>query len=362
MDVKVYNATDWQELNWLNSGGTRAKQILQCENDNEWFFKCSERKVATEKNAEKYYKYEFWSEIIAYQLGAFWGLNILRYDVGYRNEQIGCISPKMTESKKQQLVEVGRWMTSRNPNFIPELYENRKEYTFQLLEATLEYYFLIKYLPQFLQTIIFDSVIGNTDRHQENWAFIANSSLISFQMGEIFTNESSSERAHRVHALLDKINEAIDQGQPYDTLGGEIAELRLNAIKIIDMAPIYDSGSSLGRELEEIRVKLLLSDKVAFDKYIEKGASEIHWNNKKLSHFNLVDNLLKSKHKDSLLASAEFIKKPIDNFLMNFLEKMDVDLPEHLLEYRMPADRKQLIFNLVTSRTQKLQNLIYGRV
>lgn len=33
MDVKFIDTTDWQEMTWVSSGGTREKRILQDEND-----------------------------------------------------------------------------------------------------------------------------------------------------------------------------------------------------------------------------------------------------------------------------------------------------------------------------------------
>lgn len=75
-DVKFIDAYEWTEQFWLNSGGTRAKKVLQDNEGQEWFFKCSEKKEAKDGKPEKYYRYEFWSEIIAYQLGHAWGLDI----------------------------------------------------------------------------------------------------------------------------------------------------------------------------------------------------------------------------------------------------------------------------------------------
>lgn len=69
MDVKFIDTSEWQILRWLSSGGTREKRILQDANDSKWYFKCSERKPASLTHPEKHYKYEFWSEVIAYQLG-----------------------------------------------------------------------------------------------------------------------------------------------------------------------------------------------------------------------------------------------------------------------------------------------------
>ena len=46
IDIKFIDATNWQELFWYNSGGTRAKSVLQDPLGNEHYFKCSEKKDA----------------------------------------------------------------------------------------------------------------------------------------------------------------------------------------------------------------------------------------------------------------------------------------------------------------------------
>src|SRR5690606_37343407 len=124
---------------------------------------------------DKYYKDEFWSEIIAYQIGNSLGLDILRYDAALSNGQIGCLSPSMIDIEKQQLVEVGRYMITFNPEFSPENHSTRNEYTYHLLSETLEHFQLGQHKGAILQTLIFDALIGNSDRHQENWAFISDS-------------------------------------------------------------------------------------------------------------------------------------------------------------------------------------------
>jgi hypothetical protein len=184
-NVIFHDAAEWSELFWLNSGGTRAKRVLQSPDGAEWYFKRSEKKEAKDGKPEKYYMYEFWNEIIACQVGSMMGLNVLRYDVAVHNNEIGCISPLMIKKDEEQLLEVGRYMTALNPDFLPEDTTTRTEYTFELLEDTLNEFKLSKYWTFFLSTILFDAIIGNTDRHQENWAFIGKSSFIAQALGEI---------------------------------------------------------------------------------------------------------------------------------------------------------------------------------
>ena len=104
-------------------------------------------------------------------------------------------------------------------------------------------------MKEIVETIVFDAVIGNSDRHQENWAFITE----NYWPSEIY--------------------------REFDHIF-----LRIRSPKL--MAPIYDNGSSLGRELNEEKVALLLNNVMQLERYIDKGTSEIHWEDAKISHMS----------------------------------------------------------------------------
>lgn len=332
-DVKFIDASKWIQLEWYNSGGTRAKRVLQSPDGKEWYFKCSEKKPAKNGKPEKYYKYEFWSEVIAYQLGKQLGLDVLRYDVAVHEGVIGCISPLMINREEEQLVEVGRYMTSLNADFLPEDNSTRNEYTFQLLEQTINEFRLTGYWPFFFRTILFDAIIGNTDRHQENWAFKHNSTFITIWPEH-----------------LDQENEEKDQGK------------QLFFRNIIGTAPIYDNGSSLARELNDVKVDLLLADNKALAKYIDNGSAEMHWEKKKISHFRLIENLLNSPYFEEVKKAASFINLWDDKAIGKIINSVDKDLPSDWLYYCIPGQRKALIIKLLTLRSQKLNALIHDRI
>ncbi|HEY0262329.1 MAG TPA: HipA domain-containing protein [Chitinophagales bacterium] len=300
IDTKFIDATAWQNLSWLNSGGTRAKKILQDFEEGEYYFKCSEKKEA------KYYKYEFWNEIIAYQLGLHLGLDMLRYDVAVFENEIGCISPKMI-TDEEHLVEVGSFMTAQNPDFLPENNKARKQYTSQLLEETLKTFDLAEFLPFFFRTLLFDVIIGNTDRHQENWAFIVNDAKIK-------------------------------------------------------TAPIYDNVSCLARELNDVKVSVLLSDEKELLKYINIGKSELHWNGNKLTHFDLMKEILNSQYAEMLRKEAVFLQNWQTDVVEKIMSEVDIVIPEKWQEFCIPVNRKSLIVKLLTLRFQKLQQIINGGI
>ncbi len=111
--AKLYNITEWSEQPWLNTGGTRNKKNYLNPADNElYYFKQSL------KREKKDYKYEFWSEIIAYEIGQMCGFNILPYHVAVRGKEVGCISKSMINPDKEELVEGGRYIQAFDNSFI----------------------------------------------------------------------------------------------------------------------------------------------------------------------------------------------------------------------------------------------------
>lgn len=355
--VKIYDVSNWQEMTWLHSGGTRAKRILQASDGSHWYFKCSERKPARDGVAEKYYRYEFWSEIIAYQLGSFLGLDILRYDVGYYDDQIGCLSRRMNNPSKEQLVEMGRYMTLQNPSFVPDNNAERSKYTFQLLMETIKSFNLTEFIPVVLKTILFDAIIGNTDRHQENWAFISSTKIDTGR----FITALESVQINKRYSSRTVIGRSKIVSDP-NARERLYNELKLRAYETSQMAPIYDSGSSLGRELTETKIDSMLSDSVQFENYILRGKSEIHWDGKKLGHLDFIDKILHSEFRSTLLKCGDFITREPSVFIDALLANIDVDLPAHLKAYKIPFGRKQLIKNIIVTRIMLLKKLMYGRL
>lgn len=127
-------------------------------------------------------------------------------------------------------------------------------------------------------------------------------------------------------------------------------------------APIYDSGSSLARELSDDKVVELLHNEAALLKYIENGKCEVHWNNKKLSHFDLVNNLLNSSYLEVVKDAGIFLSHWDEKKVKEIIEKIDKDVPADWLSYCIPQQRKDLIVKLLLLRSQKLRSLLDDRI
>lgn len=170
----------WVHQQWVNTGGTRAKRFLQSPTGEFFYFKRSQLK------AGKDYTYEFWSEIIAAEVGKFVGFAMLDYHVAVYGEMVGCICKSMIEPENEELIEVVKYLQAFSPTYNPNLKEHKTWYTFQLIENSLERVKLKdKAMSQIISVIVFDALIGNGDRHQENMAFISTQMLLSDAVKEL---------------------------------------------------------------------------------------------------------------------------------------------------------------------------------
>ncbi|HEY4206942.1 MAG TPA: hypothetical protein VGM31_09020 [Puia sp.] len=348
---KLYTITnEWTEQQWFSTGGTRAKKYLQGPDGRFYYFKRSQYKQATAAKAGKDFKYEFWNEFIAYEVGSMIGFNMLRYDIAIDGEIMGCISESMINTENQELIEGVKYLQAYLPEFDPFKKEHKTWYTFDVIEKALEFGRLSKFLENVLELIVLDALIGNGDRHQENWAFIGTRRLFSDVYPTIIPPQRPSQIA--IVKLLKHREEKIK------ATGQELPPSFYTTIHTF--APIYDSGSSLGRELLPEKIDQLLNSESELSSYINKGTSEIHWNDKKLSHFQLIRTLLDTPHKEKLVIILEKVVQKFDEQrVKDYIEKVDGEVPEAYASFRIPPTRKRLIFKIITLRFGMLRTLIY---
>lgn len=340
--AEFYNISNWQEKFHYQTKGTRSKAIVENpQNESLYFFKKSIIK----------YKHEFWSEIIASEIGTELGFNLLKYDIASKNGEIGCISKLMIDINYQQLTEGIDFLQGYDYTYIPEHKESYNRYTFHFIVNALHEYKLEKTVPDLIKTIIFDSIIGNGDRHQENWGYIINTKVKDLKFNNRLMDSVAFKRFVKTFLFVRFIRTFITN------------KVRLYQLeKIIEdykgiYSPIYDSGSCLGRELDDDKINDYLKSKELLDAYISKGTSEIRWDGPKLKHFDLIKRINEEY--------TDVVKNTISTVLKNFNEQkirkivLDIDknLPENLIEHKLPDNRKELIINLITLRIERLKDL-----
>ncbi len=344
------NISHWNLQQWYNTGGTRAKKYLHNPEDNKaYYFK---------KSIDKY-PFEFWSEIIAYELGKQIGFDVLKYDVAIFHDEIGCVSQSMINNDEEELIEIGKYLQAFDNTFSPEDRKLRNEYTFQLIGGALQVFKLDHFIDKLLEVLVFDALIGNSDRHQENWAFIRTATTVSKSLSEVESVIKSSDY-EKLPSLIKKLIgfTTIKKGNKTE-LRPEANIIKLRLSKNLRFAPIYDSGSSLCRECTDQKIDSMLKNHAEVERYLRKGLSEIHWEKGKINHFDLLKNILNTYNGKQL---RPIIQKAVQNYseeaLIKVLDTLDVNLPDEFSSVKIQENRKEIIIKTVSLRSQKLGELL----
>lgn len=354
---EFFDITKWTTQPYFSTKGTRSKSVVLDANGNQYYFKSSLLKPG------KDYKFEFWSEVIAFEIGSMLGLNVLKYDVAIKGDEIGCISKSMINNTDQILTEGVQYLQGYDPNFAPGEAKGGSAYTFDLIIKSLQKFEMESFAEQIIELVLFDSIIGNGDRHQENWGFISEHTYLSKRWVE----------------FVRMLKKFIKYPKLWDTLPGwfrflikrvylkgtsaqlreEVLHMHFKWNKNVKFAPIYDNGSSLARELSDDRIAELCGLPDGIQKYIDNGRSEIHWDGKKLNHFELIKAIMVDYPR-----RIERMKQIINQFnkgkLIEILDDIDRDIPERFSHYKLSDNRKRFILQLVISRITRLETLING--
>lgn len=348
----------WDINRYIGTGGTRSKEIaIHPDSEKQYFFKAS--KIDKFDNVK--YPTEFWSEIISSKIGQCLGFNMLDYNIAYNEnnrQQVGCISKSMVEYEENKLTEGITYLRGFDPQYDPE--KDQDKYTFQFICDTLSHFSLDEYIVHIIEIIIYDSIIGNSDRHQENWGTISyfREAIASYERDFAAGKDGWLDR------LLKKMKHAmtkttIKQHENSEQLKHSTLVIQ-NEIAPNSFAPIYDSGCCLGREIIDSRVAKMLQDKQMMEAYTRKGTSEIHWEgiDKKLNHFGLVKLVMHEYEVDVRRIIAEIKKKYNSEILKNIIFNIDSELPDKLKAFKLSEQRKELMYKLITLRLEKLFILV----
>lgn len=333
--ASFFDVSNWSEKHFLNTGGTRNKSIVEKPDTSDlYYFKTSLKRVAGD------YKHEFWSEIIASEIGRALGFNTLKYDIAYKDGEIGCLSKAMNKDSEELREGMG-FLKRYDNSYNPDDKASYNKYTFDFIHNALKHNKIDRFISDIIKIIIFDSIIGNQDRHQENWGLLVPIIRIPISQvakGKILYNF--------MIYLLRKYFKIPD------------FKVMIRDYKNATFSPIYDSGSCLGREIEDKKLNDILRDNQRFEAYINKGCSEIRWDGPKINHFKLIDEL-KTPYKDLV---KEEITKTISNAKQQNLKEIVFDIDKELRtdlgEHKLPEERKDFIFKLITLRLQKLEEMI----
>lgn len=318
---QVVDINDWQ----VHSGfevypvGARDKSLRICPPDNESYPFCikghrylfKEAIKSTSDPTQPKYPDQYWSEIIAFKIArlmnisvppAFAAINsstgapgaLIEWFNGYPGQQLERYAPG--GDYMQKLIDGYDREKGKKHNLkVISIFATYLSLTHELTENWKEYWGLC---------LCFDALIGNTDRHQENW-------------GTLWSENGS-------------------RGQ-------------------IRFTPYFDNGTSLGHEQSESRFTKMLKDDSMMQGYLRRGTHQMREDTcspKKLPFVHGV-TLFASKHEeiiDTLIDSLSWNESSLYEDLMS-LVKFKIKSP-------LTQARADFIYTLSLKRRDNLMNAL----
>jgi hypothetical protein len=261
------------------------------------------------KRSANRYPEQFWAEIIAYEISTLLEIPAPPCYAAYdsSNGQCGALSAWFYKEGKESFYSAGNFFHKRIPDF-----DREKGTQHNIIDADEFNNRVLGKVQifEFWSMILFDVIIGNTDRHQDNWG-------------------------HLLHAVKLSKSVARRRGEKFD-------------IKW-KFAPWFDNGTSLGHEL--LTEKFTRWDNPALDRYIFRGKHHLRFSRQNLERIGHMDSFrLISKRAD------------VRALLLKRLKKFDLtrlaQVLDHLVALPAPAggnltpERAEFILRLTRRRVQ----------
>lgn len=129
---------------------------------------------------------------MAYQIAVLLDIPCAKFELGTYDGREGSISYNIVqENEHEHLIEGINFLTTFFPYYDVEKFYDTKSghvYSLEMIQKVLTPF---SCFDSFLPIFIFDFLIGNTDRHQSNWALIYNEDDDSFRISPLYDNSSS---------------------------------------------------------------------------------------------------------------------------------------------------------------------------
>lgn len=194
----------------------------------QWFWKSATRRAP----------FEVWSEVLAYRIGTLIGTEVPLCIPSRCRGEWGVLIKSFLQSPDDILYHGGDFLVGFDRDYDRELGTRA---SIQAIYAVIQGANTEERQVSFFETLVLDALIGNMDRHQENWG---------------------------IHYAPDRDPQ-------------------------IRMAPAFDNGASLAKEFKTDDAMRKKWEQVGMAAYAEKGTSEIRWQCgdqfERLTHFEFMD-------------------------------------------------------------------------
>lgn len=171
----------WKEYEGASEGSGRSEKI--------WLMNPDTNQIGLFKFKKDETTSDHISECIAYELAKLIGIPCAKFELGIYKGREGSISYNIVDQKDMVLIEGIYCISLTYPAFDAETLmdvETEEKYSIKMIKNVLE---PLKLFNEFLPILIFDFLIGNTDRHQSNWALLKEGN--NLRICPLYDNSSS---------------------------------------------------------------------------------------------------------------------------------------------------------------------------
>ncbi len=261
------------------------------------------------KRSKRSYPDQFWGEIIAYRIGCLLNLEVPPAFVAWNSSTGHCAAliEWFYNDGEEVSVLAGDFLQQLYPDFDREKGRN---HNLRHSVALLRLFSKAKLLREnswrrwWAEALLFDSLIGNTDRHQDNWGFL-------FGAGR-----NNEPRAR--------------------------------------LMPLFDNGTSLGHERFVDRIAdWQLHD---YCRYVQKGTHHVSWSLERpqiKGHFELLAKVV-----EEWPETKPFLRNRISDVTMHELVDVVLDLVHLPAPVALSGPRLDFILRLLETRLGKLKALL----
>lgn len=304
----VVNISDWRvdEEYRQYPEGARSKALLYAPANPPYSFLRSNFPYLFKLSSHRYPE-QFWVEIFAYRLGCQVGIEVPKAFVAINTKKdlSGALIEWFFEPGSEILKPGGDFFVDYIPGFERK---KGKQHNFETITRIFEdlarKYPDLKdcWLRYWVRIFVFDALIGNTDRHQDNWGIILNK---------------------KEHAIR--------------------------------FAPAFDNGTSLGHEIRSEKF-YLAKDKKWLDLYVSRGYHHVRWRLDDVNsagHFELLEKICLQFPESKQEIVDMLCRVKLDNIMRIIEELCFFEVP-----VRLSQERAAFMLTLIEARYNKIRLLL----
>lgn len=293
--INRFSYDQWQDWDGASEGSGRSEK--------KWLFNNDTNEIGLFKFPKSTKTTEHVSEKLAVSIAEVIGIKCARVEIGTLESRIGCMS-YLINVDGSRIEEGVNLITASRPYYGQEsLYDGESEeyYSIDMIEESIENLPLeeeqiwdIK--KDIFKMQVFDALIGNTDRHQSNWALL------------------------------------------HDQYNGSVS-----------LSPLYDNGSSLCAYIQEEKIDSYLGkDDLRFRSLVDSKSTSRIRINKKVKQEPSHHEVLEYIRSEGIVYIGDIADRIVDLMTDQKIHRLIDEFPEYLLSDK----KKALISKFLASKRE----------